>query len=458
MSTTAVRSANTVSLAALVLCFAACGDDTGAVKDTEPTKMEPKAGHAAMSGAGSGGKSGSSGAGKAGSNDEAGSGGHTAADGGKGGAAGTAGKGGSAGSRAGSGGAGSGGSQSEAGAGGMSGAGAGGAAGSSAGPNVTAIADALAEAVCDALKDCVGPTKLTLITGREECADRYKAAFEQDDFGTLAQSIEAGWIVIDESKLDACYADTRALGCGVQTERLPPSCQEAIAAKRQIGESCAIDADCAGAAFCPIDAECPRDCQATQDDGADCTRDAECKAGSVCSAGKCAKPAGTDEACAGNSGGVCKLGESCVGSDDTTPGTCQPNENVQVGDLGDECTPGMTLCKEGLSCAYDGAAFKCVGAVAKGDACRLALPSQCPVDTYCSAADLTQTGSCLALPTEGMACVLSSACAAGHVCVTQGGKNTCRKLGDLGDACAADGLCRSGACVDGACAIRARCE
>jgi hypothetical protein len=62
------------------------------------------------------------------------------------------------------------------------------------------------------------------------------------------------------------------------------------------------------------------------------------------------------------------------------------------------------------------------------------------------------------LPTEGKACVLSNACAAGHVCVTQGGKNTCRKLGDLGDACAADGLCRSGACVDGACAIRARCE
>jgi Dickkopf N-terminal cysteine-rich region len=454
----AVRSANTLSFAALVVCFAACGDDN-AVKD-DPNKLEPKAGSAAVSGSGSSGQTAGSGGTATAGRGEAGSAGRPAADGGKGGgAAGTAR---SSGSRAGSGGAGSGGTRGDAGMGGSSGAaGQGGSAGSDApgkDVDVSEIAKSLAAAVCDAMKSCVGPAKLTMLTGREDCVHRYSAAFEQDDFGTLAKSVEAGWIAIDESKLDACYADTRALGCRVQSDRLPASCQEAIASKRQIGESCAIDADCAGAAYCPIDAECPRTCQATQDPGADCTRDAECRVGSVCSVGKCAVPAATDEACAGNSGGVCDLGASCVGSDDTTTGTCQPNANVQVGELDEACTPGMTLCKEGLSCAYDGAAFKCFGAVERGDACRLALPSQCPVDTYCSAADVTQTGSCLALPTEGMACVLSNACAGGHVCVTQGGKNTCRKLGDLGDACAANALCRSGACVAGACAIRPRCE
>lgn len=463
MTTSVVRTANTVSCAALVLCLTACGDDAGAAK-ADPNAQEPKAGSAAMSGAGASGQTagagGKSGGDSSDAGSTAGSGGRAAADGGKGGA-------GAAGSKAGGAGRAGAGGTAEAGQGGSGGTGGSkseaGAGGSAEPPALTdqrvaEIARSLAEAVCQALEQCVGSAKLTMLTAREDCVERYSAGFQQDDFGTLATSVEAGWIKLDESKLNDCYADTRALGCKVQADRLPTSCQEAIAAQRHAGDACAIDADCAVGTYCPIDASCPRNCQAAVDKGANCTRDAECKVGSICSAGKCTVPSDVGAPCAGNSGGVCELGDSCVGSDDTNPGTCQTNASVQVGELDQPCTPGMTLCKEGLSCAYDGAAFFCVGPVASGAACRLALPSQCPVDTYCSAADLTQTGSCLALPTEGKTCVLNNACAAGHVCVTQGGKNTCRELGDLGDACAADALCRSGACVDGACAIRPRCE
>jgi hypothetical protein len=447
--TTTVRSANTLGLAAFVVCFTACGDDGSTPKQVKPPQPQAEAGRAANGGSGSkantagmGGGAGSSAAGRA----SAGAGGRPAADGGKGGASGSfGGKAGASGSA------------------GASGAGVGAAAGSdspdpSADVNVSEISASLATAICDALKACVGPTKLAMLNGREDCVARYTAGFEQDELASLAESIKAGAIKLDDSKLDACYSETRALGCNVQAQRLPPACQAAIAAQRAVGETCTLDADCAADAYCPIGAMCPRTCMASHPNGAACTRDAECERGSICNAGKCSVPAATDEACAGDNGAVCALGDSCVGSDDTTPGTCQTNASVQVGELDAACTPGGALCKEGLSCAYDGAAFKCVGAVESGAKCQLALPSQCPVDTYCSAADLTDTGTCRALPTDGKACVLNNTCAAGHVCVTQNGTATCRKLGDLGDACLANGLCRSGVCSNGTCAVRARCE
>jgi hypothetical protein len=461
MITTAVRSANTLSFVALVVCLTSCGGDDKAATTKDQTKPQSQAaaGTAAQGGAGtkattagsgeSAGASGSVGSGTAGR--AAGSGGASAADGGKGGKAGSP----AAGSTGGKAGTSSGGA----------GAGAGSSGNDSPDPdasvpdvNVSEISASLASAICDALKGCVGAAKLAMLTGREDCVARYSASLEQDEFGTLAESVKAGAIKLDESKLATCYDDTRAQGCNVVADRLPTSCQEAIAAQKNVGESCSLDADCAGDAFCPIDSACPRNCQANQAAGAACTRDAECQRGATCNAGKCSVPAATGEACAGSSGSVCALGESCVGSDNMTPGTCDTNANVQSGELNAACTPGGSLCKEGLSCAYNGVAFECVGAVGKGEACTLALPSQCPVDTYCSAADLGQSGTCLALPTEGKTCVLNNACAGGHVCVTQNSTATCRKLGDVGDACLADGLCRSGVCDNGTCAIRSRCE
>jgi len=454
--TTTVRSANTLGFLALVVCLTACGDDTGENKDAKPPQSQTAAGNAADGGSAAGSKANTAGNEAAGSASSgtagragAGTGGRVAAGGGKGGGpAAGAGAGNTAGASGGAAGA----------------SGAAGGAGGSNQPdptvdvNVSEISASIAAAICDALNACVGPTKQAMLTGREDCVARYSASIEQDDFGSITESIKAGAIKLDESKLDACYSDTRALGCNVQAQRLPASCQAAIAGQRNVDDTCSLDADCVSAAYCPLDAMCPRSCEATHASGEACTRDAECQHGSICNASKCSVPAAEGEACAGDSGSLCALGLSCVGSDDVTPGICQTNASVQVGELDDACTPGGALCKEGLSCAYDGAAFKCVAAVASGATCQLSLPSQCPVETYCSAADLMQTGTCLALPTDGKACVLNNQCAGGNVCVTQAGTATCHKLGDLGDPCLANALCRSGACSNGTCVVRARCE
>ena len=448
-----LRNTTKLCFALVLLTAAACGDDSN------PSEGPQGEAGRAVNEAGRGGKSpGSAGTGGAGGTS-------SPRPAGSSGSAGTgrAGTGGSAGTSAANGGGGA----SEAGRGGNSGgAGSDGSAGTageggshSETPSASEIASAIAKAICGALEACVGPQKLAALNQREDCVSRFTASLTQDDFGSLQASIEAGTVKLDPSRLQSCYDDTRALGCKVQTERLPASCAAAIAGQQAAGETCSTGADCETGTFCPIDAECPRACEPTRDEGADCARDGECQRGTICHAGVCAAPALKGQACAGNSGATCAIGLSCVGSTDTQAGTSQDNATVQAGAMGAVCIPGGTLCREGLSCAFDsGATFKCVGPVEQGDTCKLALPTQCPLDSYCDAADVTVSGTCRPLPTDGMACVLGDDCAPGHVCVSQDDVATCAKIGDLGEPCVADALCRSGSCEAGSCALRARCE
>lgn len=435
-------------LAILLAAMSGCGGESSQGDDAS---SKPQAGDSADAGgddvteAGSGGAGGTGGAGSAG----------TAADGGKGGSSPRAGTSGGSAGRAGGGAAGAAGSAGS----GEAGSGQAGSGDPGQATDGSVIAAALANAICDALRDCVGPAKLAALSAREDCVARFSASLAQDEFGSLAASIEAGSVVIDESKLDSCYDDTRALGCNVVAERLAPSCQIALAGQRAAGDDCALNVDCGADLFCPISGECPRACEATRPAGEACRRDDECQVGLICNALICSAPVSVGEPCAGTSGATCKLGLSCVGSTDTQPGACQTNESVQAGAAGAVCSPGGTLCREGLSCAFDsGSTFKCVAAVAKGASCKLALPSQCPIDTYCDATEVTATGKCTELPVAGEACVLGDDCAPGHICVTQDSTSTCRRIGNVGDECLADSLCRSGACVDGTCVVRAVCE
>jgi hypothetical protein len=443
----------TLYLSALLAAASGCGNE--ASQDDHDNVSQPQAGDSAVAGSGGSAAGGSDDAGTAGSASAGGAAG-TAADGGTSGSGPRAGASGGTAGRAGS--------SGSAGAAGRGEAGGGEAGGAGDGEptratDSAAIAASLADAICDALRGCVGPAKLAALTAREDCVARFGASLAQDDFGSLAASVEAGSVVIDETQLASCYDDTRELGCEIVAKRLPASCQVALAGQRAAGESCTLNSDCSADLFCPIGAQCPRACESTRAAGDACLRDDECRSGLICNAQLCSEPARVGEECAGSSGAVCALGLSCVGSTDTAPGMCQTNASVQVGALGAVCSPGGALCREGLSCAFDsGSTFKCVAAAAEGASCKLALPSQCPSDTYCSATDVTTMGKCLDLPVEGEACVLGDDCAPGHLCVTQSSASTCRRLGNLGDACLADPLCRSGACVDGTCAVRPVCE
>lgn len=325
--------------------------------------------------------------------------------------------------------------------------------------DVEKLARGLADAMCASLRECVGAQKLAALTAREDCNQRLAKTFAQADFAGLPGSIESGAVEFDEAALDGCFRDARALGCDAQTERLPPSCERALAGQRAEGELCTLGVDCIPGTFCPSTAECPRTCESTRPAGERCARDEECRRGLICVAGQCSAPVVAGAACAGESGAICALGLSCVGSTDTEAGTCEHNREIQVGGPGEVCSPGGTLCKEGLSCAYDSpSTFKCRAAAKRGATCRLALPGQCPLDSYCNAPEVTADGECVALPVDGEGCVLGDDCAPGHVCTVKDDSAICRRLSDLGEGCLADGLCRSGLCLDGQCATRPVCE
>jgi Dickkopf N-terminal cysteine-rich region len=324
---------------------------------------------------------------------------------------------------------------------------------------VETIAAALAKAVCGALDECLGAQKLSALFGREPCETRFSKSLAQDDLASLDASVRSGRVRIDADALAKCYQDTRALVCRVQAERLPASCQTAIAGQVVIGAVCSIGSDCAGEAFCPQSA-CPRACTARAAKTEACTRDEECQTGLICNVDHCEQPAAVGAMCAGDTSTVCAFGNSCVGSTNTQAGVCKPNAEVQIGALDAVCTPGGTLCQEGLSCAFDGkSGFNCQAAAGTDDSCHLALPTECPNEDYCDAADVMTAGTCVTLPSDGAACVLGDQCAPGHVCVPDSAKKpVCRRVGDLGESCTVAAMCRSGYCADGSCAKRALCE
>jgi hypothetical protein len=321
------------------------------------------------------------------------------------------------------------------------------------------MSSSLAKAVCASLLECLGEQKLRAFVDSEVCEDRFAAGFAQSDFSTLRDSIDRGRIELHAESLERCYADTRAQGCGIQTQRLPASCQSALKGTVAEGDTCTTGADCAGQAFCPTSA-CPRVCSARHAAAESCSRDEECKSGLICVQSKCAEPAAVGDACGGTTGAVCALGTSCLGSTAEAAGQCATNASVQVGAVGEVCTPGGTLCQEGLSCAYDGdQGFNCQAAVAAGEPCHLALPTMCPSSQYCTAEDVTTDGRCAALPVDGEPCVLGSECAGGHVCLQAGSEAVvCRRVRDLGETCEVDAMCRSGRCAQGKCAATEVCD
>jgi hypothetical protein len=212
-----------------------------------------------------------------------------------------------------------------------------------------------------------------------------------------------------------------------------------------------ITADCEGAAFCASDS-CPSRCTALLGVDESCSGDDQCGDGLDCSGGKCVAAAQAGDECGGATGKFCALGLNCRGATDTQAGSCVSNAEVQVGAEGAVCEPGGALCKDGLSCVFDGDdGFRCEPAVSSGGACHLGLPGQCPNDEYCDATEVTAISTCRKLPGAGQDCVLNGLCKGGLVCVSSGGSSTCHEIADNAGECVSDATCRSNHCVDGHC-------
>ena len=373
-------------------------------------------------------------------------------------------------------GAGAGGGASEAGAGGdgaMAGGGAGAvggdAPGAGAGGGSTAevdggttlppeqvpldeLPDAFADAICSALLDCVGPSKLQELTEREDCVTAVGAELRAKDFAYMDDAIAAGHVLYDPAQLAACEDGIRELGCDVLTQTFPGPCVEVLEGNIANGGECLITAECEGTSFCTSGASCPSTCQPLLEAGGTCADDGQCGDGLACLAGECGALSTEGEPCSGDSGKACALGLSCVGSTDTVAGDCTTNDEVQAGALDESCEPGGILCNEGLSCVFNGGmGFHCQGAADTGEECYLGLPGQCANDEYCDTTEITEAGTCRALPGAGEDCVLGDLCLGGHVCVSDGMTATCREIVDNGEACSVDAECRSGHCTSDSC-------
>lgn len=348
--------------------------------------------------------------------------------------------------------------------GGTSGAGGSGGSGGSgtidAPPAIAELAEKIAGGICAALLDCVGPTKLTNMVGGEDCTERVKVEFLNGEFAYLQGSIDADRVVVTPTSVDACVAGIEALGCDIETHSFPAACETALEGKVKLGDVCTIDTDCAGTAFCNTDS-CPSVCTALRGAGGSCNSDDECGDDLVC-IGTCQAPQKDGGACAGTTGKVCALGWNCWNGDSTTAGVCHTNAETLVVAEGKTCEPGSTLCKEGLSCVWDGAAaFHCEAKVGAGEACRRGLPGQCPSDHYCATSnpkDVTQQGTCELLPGNGKECAYPGVCAPGLVCVPDGTTAVCRPIHDNGGACKIDAACRSGYCSSTICEAPAVCD
>ena len=319
------------------------------------------------------------------------------------------------------------------------------------------LASGLAAAACTALEACLGVQKLSTLTAREPCEARLAASLLQSDLALLDDSLSRKRLVLHQELLEDCYRETRALGCAIQTQRLGGACRSTLAGQVSAGGTCSIDAECTGDTFCPQDA-CPRSCRALAADGGACARDEECKLGLICAAGRCTEPSAAGAACAGPTRATCVFGTSCVGGTDTQAGRCVDNATLSVGELNAECAPTGPLCREGLHCAWDSSTkFRCQNGVDTGEACHVALPGQCPNESYCDAPDPMTVGHCQRLPADGQPCVLKGQCAPGSACVSEAAGAVCRRLLDLGQACSQAALCRSGRCEAGRCAAPKPC-
>jgi hypothetical protein len=386
--------------------------------------------------AGAGGASGSGGSNSGG---QGGAGGAAGATGGSSGASGASGEGG------GDGGAGEGGS-------GDGGAGEGGTGGGDATP-LEDLPDEFAGALCEALEDCLGPTKLREELDREDCTLRVAAELRADDLAYVDMSISAGRLIYEPSQLAECLDGVREMGCAVLTDTYPDACGDLLAGNVPEGGECVASSECEGPAFCAGRDACPSTCQALLEEGDDCLDPDDCGDDLWCIGGKCAPFAQRGDACAGDSGGNCAFGLSCLGSTDTEAGTCETNATVQAGALDEACEPGGVLCEEGLSCVFNGLdAFHCQGPAEAGGACYLGLPGQCPPDQYCDVEDdVTIESTCKALPEVGDTCALGYLCEPGAVCLPDGDSSLCHAIEENGGDCADDAACRSRHCAAGKC-------
>lgn len=322
---------------------------------------------------------------------------------------------------------------------------------------------------CAAARRCVPKGRAFLPLDGTNCETEEVASLVDGELFDLQSAIDAGRILFDPTKVEACLASLEVGECATLALTILHKgiCEDLITGTVAEGDDCTLDAECMGATFCDRNAGCPGACTAQRAAGGACEEDDQCVAPLSCDGDtdKCVMTGKAGDACQGDVAPDCALGFVCAVDDPADMGlvgVCNPIDEVFSVAEGVSCSSDAEiLCAEGLSCGFGPGAHTCVPTIPSDGTCADAIPLQCRSGEYCDGLDIlagVHEGICTLLPREGSPCVSSQlydSCAPGLVCDMD---DLCHPIGRLGDACMLDQRCASDRCVAGRCERPAKCE
>jgi Dickkopf N-terminal cysteine-rich region len=332
-----------------------------------------------------------------------------------------------------------------------------------------AFADTLAKGRCGALQNCIGAAMLLESYRGNDCVEALTHQYQERDLHWLTKAVALGHVKFRGDQLAKCQSDIVALGCDVQSRRLPASCEQAVEGTIDVDGACSIDQECTGNDFCDKGTleTCPGSCAALQSNGLPCSTSSQCNDGLLCRGGTCSAPAAEGDACSQYLVfGECPPGLVCQGMGSPNSLTCQSIATLYSGKNGDACDAYGKLCQSGLACASQSTSNTkglCAPIAAAGGKCRAAVPSQCPSEQYCKNSSAGSTarvapgkdGVCSDKPGAGQDCDAANGCGKGTVCLTTDGQ--CHTYKRDGETCVEDRECYGGSCPDGTCAEPLQC-
>jgi len=332
----------------------------------------------------------------------------------------------------------------------------------------------LARGTCGALEACMGPRLLRDSLDGKDCVEFRTRVYADGDLHWLEKSVSLGHVVFHASPLAACERELTALGCSVQSRRLPPSCEAALEGTVTVTDDpsqtqdCAIDHQCKGVAYCDkgMLESCPGTCAKLQANSLPCSASAQCVDGLICRGGLCAEPLSEGDGCTVRGGyGECPPGLVCQGA--TADLQCRSIASVYTGKLGDSCDAYGELCELDLVCASQSSATTaglCKQPVAENAVCRRAVPNQCPIGQYCKDANPAVMnraapgvdGVCSDLPAAGQSCAAATSCMPYSFCSST--DSQCYAVQSLASTCSSSSECYGSRCEEGSCAPPLDCN
>jgi hypothetical protein len=310
---------------------------------------------------------------------------------------------------------------------------------------VTEIADEYKDAICAYYANCgVFPDKDTCLAANLTASGQSFGV----DANTVA-AIYAGLVRYNGSNVKECLDAIAQRSCDKTSESArvtPLACRDVLSGTKASGESCLVDEECMSlqcSGESSQDACQPGICVGDVRPmftikmvGEPCNSIEVCENGAYCDqlTDMCTLLKAQGESCTQNS--ECAYGLGCTGTTgaricDPLPGpgeTCYTTTVVECRDEGTVCDTATTLCTQvggpGMTCDSSSdcsmyypcnfTSLQCTRGPALGEAC--SSSARCfDVGTFCDTAD---TGTCVELRSNGMACQQDTECVSGSCDLT----------------------------------------